>query len=63
MKVLNVVTLVIVIIGGLNWGLIGLFNWDLITDILVAGSTLSRLVYIVVGLSALWQLIPLFSGD
>ena len=66
MKVLNLVTIIIVIIGGLNWGLIGLFNWDLITDIFVAGSSVSRLVYILVGLSALWQLVPLynqFSGD
>ncbi len=59
MKALNVLTLVLVIVGGLNWGLVGGFNFDLVATLFGAGSFLSRLVYIVVGLSALWQLVPL----
>lgn len=60
MKALNIVTLILVIIGGLNWGLVGIFNLDVVAAIFGAGSILSRLIYILVGLSALWQLMPLF---
>ena len=48
--------------SGLSWGLAGVFNWDLLsTAIFGVGSAISRLIYIVVGLSALWLLFPLFS--
>lgn len=59
MKALNIVTLILVIVGGLNWGLVGLFGFDLVAAIFGAGSILSRIVYILVGLSAAWQLMPL----
>jgi len=59
MKAINIITLVLVIVGGLNWGLVGAFDFDLVAAIFGEGSALSRLVYILVGLSALWQLIPL----
>lgn len=59
MKVLNAVTLSLVIVGGLNWGLVGLFDFNLVGAIFGAGSAVSRIVYIVVGVSALWQLVPL----
>ncbi len=60
MKVLNVLALALIIIGGLNWGLVGLFDFDLVGAIF--GSTadvgdrsaLSRIIYILVGLPALW---------
>ncbi len=59
MKTMNVVTLLLVIVGGLNWGLVGLFSFDLVAAIFGAGSLLARLVYILVGVSALWQIVPL----
>ena len=59
MKAVNVITLLLVIVGGVNWGLVGLFSFDLVAAIFGGGSTLSRLVYILVGLSALWQVVPL----
>ncbi len=59
MKALNIITLVLVIVGGLNWGLVGLFNFDLVATIFGAGSILSRIVYVLVGASAVWQLVPL----
>ena len=62
MKPLNITTLLLVIVGGLNWGLVGLFQFDLVAAIFGAGSALSRIVYILVGLSALWQLGPLLSA-
>ena len=63
MTVLNKVTLVLLIVGGLNWGLVGLFNFDLVAAIFGEISLLSRPVYSLVGLSALFQLIPLFGGE
>jgi uncharacterized membrane protein YuzA (DUF378 family) len=60
MKAINIVTLLLVIVGGINWGLMGLFQFDLVASIFGGPSAaLSRLVYILVGASALWQLYPL----
>jgi uncharacterized membrane protein YuzA (DUF378 family) len=61
MKPLNLLTLILVIIGGLNWGLVGLFNWDLVAALFGTGSVLARIVYILVGVSAIWQLVPLYT--
>lgn len=56
MKALNIVTLVLLIVGGLNWGLWGAFEFDLVAAI-AGGSTaaLAKLVYVVVGLAAVTQ--------
>lgn len=63
MKTLNIVTLVLVIIGGINWGLVGLAQFDLVAAIFGGqDATLSRVVYVLVGLSALWQIIPLLKA-
>ena len=67
MKPLNLITLILVIVGGINWGLVGFAQFDLVAA-LFGGQTagLARIVYILVGLSALWQLVPLsraFSTD
>ena len=60
MKTLNLVTLLLVIVGGLNWLLVGALSVDLVAAIFGGpDAALSRLVYILVGLSALWQLVPL----
>mgnify|MGYP001578006888 CR=1 FL=1 len=52
MKALHVISFVLVIIGGLNWLLVG-FNWNLVDAIFGAGSTGAKIVYIIVGLCAL----------
>jgi len=62
MKILNLTTLVLLIVGGLNWGLVGLFGFDLVAALFGAGTAPSRAVYVLVGLSAVWQLVPLFSA-
>jgi hypothetical protein len=53
-KVLDWIALVLLIIGGLNWGLVGLFNFNLVATLFGVASWLSRIVYILVGLSALY---------
>ncbi len=55
MKSMDVIVAVLLVVGGLNWGLVGLLNFDLVATIFGAGSLLARIVYIVVGLSALYQ--------
>jgi uncharacterized membrane protein YuzA (DUF378 family) len=62
MKALHILTLLLVVVGGLNWGLVGLFNFDLVAAIFGAGSALSRIVYVLVGLSALYQIAPLVAA-
>ena len=52
----DLIALILVIVGGLNWGLVGLFNFDLVATIFGAGSMLSRIVYIVVGLASLYMI-------
>jgi uncharacterized membrane protein YuzA (DUF378 family) len=62
MNSLNLITLILLIVGGLNWGLVGLLNFDLVAALLGSGSMLARIVYGLVGLSALSQLVPLFAA-
>lgn len=54
MKLLNIIFLVLLVVGGLNWGLVGLFNFDLVAFILGTGSLLAHIVYTLVGVSAVW---------
>ena len=63
MRILNSVTLALLIVGGLNWGLVGLLDFDLVAAIFGEMSLLSRIVYVLVGVSALWQVVPLLQGE
>jgi len=54
---LDWVALVLVVIGGLNWGLVGLFGFDLVATIFGVMSMLSRIVYVLVGLSAVYLIV------
>jgi len=51
---LDITTLVLVIIGGLNWGLVGLFNYDLINQLFGAVKPLASIIYDLIGLSAIY---------
>ena len=55
MRTLDVIVAILLVIGGLNWGLIGFFNFDLVGAIFGQMSALSRLIYCIVGLCALYQ--------
>lgn len=54
MGTLDWVAFVLVVVGGLNWGLIGIFKWNLVGAIFGDMTTISRVVYTLVGLSALY---------
>ena len=56
MKALNAVILTLVIIGGINWGLIGLFNYNLVDSLFGTMSLISRVIYTLVGVSAIWAI-------
>ncbi|CAN5889958.1 MAG: DUF378 domain-containing protein [Gemmatimonadetes bacterium] len=55
MKTLDVVVAVLLVIGGLNWGLVGVAGTDLVAALFGPTASLSRLVYLMVGMSALYQ--------
>jgi hypothetical protein len=55
MKQLDILVAVLLVVGGANWGLVGLFGFDLVATIFGEMSALSRIVYSLVGLAALYQ--------
>lgn len=55
MKALDTIILILVIIGALNWGLIGFFQFDLIANIFGDMSVFSRVIYVLVGISGLYS--------
>lgn len=61
MKSFYTLCLVLVIVSGLNWGLVGFLNFDLVAAIFGDMSFLSKLVYDLVGLSAVYLLVSLLS--
>ncbi len=57
--ILTTVATVLVIIGAINWGLVGLFGLDLVASIFGEGSVLARIIYVLVGLAGLEMLLVL----
>ena len=53
-NILDLVALVLIIVGGVNWGLVGAFDFNLVDALFGEGSALSRIVYVLVGLAALY---------
>jgi uncharacterized membrane protein YuzA (DUF378 family) len=55
MKNLELLAIVLLVVGGINWGLVGAFNYNVVTSLLGDGSTMTRAVYALVGLCALYE--------
>jgi uncharacterized protein len=55
LKALHYIAFALLVIGGINWGLVGLFNFDLVAKIFGDMSTVSKVVYTLVGLSAIFE--------
>jgi uncharacterized membrane protein YuzA (DUF378 family) len=53
MKALHMIAFVLVVVGGLNWGLVGAFEFNLVTKLLGSWPMVETIVYVLVGLSAL----------
>ncbi len=60
MKIISLIAMILVLIGGLNWGLVGLFDLNLVAA-LFGTTILAQIVYILVGVSALWLIATSFS--
>ena len=60
MKVIDKIALVLVVIGAINWGLIGFFNFNLVSTIFGDMTVISRIIYALVGISGLWSIKLLF---
>ena len=60
METIEKIALVFTIIGALNWGLIGLFDFNLVTMLFQEGSFLTKLIYIIVGICGLINIVILF---
>ena len=56
----TLLALVLILIGAINWGLVGIFNFNLVDAIFGAMSIISRIIYILVGISGLWAIKLLF---
>jgi len=61
MKTMDILAAVLLVVGGLNWGLVGTANFNLVAAIFGAGSMLSKVVYTLVGLAAVYQAVSLKS--
>ena len=59
MKILDTTALVLIVIGGIVWGIIGFFDYSLIDAIFGAGSVAARTIYAIVGIAALWATISI----
>ncbi|MDE6732729.1 MAG: DUF378 domain-containing protein [Oscillospiraceae bacterium] len=58
--VMDKIALCLLVIGGLNWGLVGIFDFDLIAWAFGSGAVISRILYILVAVAALWCISLLF---
>lgn len=62
MKTLDIIALILVVIGAINWGLIGFFSFDLVAALFGTMSAFSRVVYALVGIAGLYA-ISFFGKD
>ena len=60
METLQKIALVFTIVGAINWGLIGLFDFNLVTSLFQEESFLTNLIYIIIGISGLFNIVILF---
>jgi len=56
MKILDIVVTVLLLIGALNWGLVGFFEFNLVAAIFGEGGAVARVIYAFVGLAALYEI-------
>lgn len=59
MKAWKIVGYILLIIGGLNWGLVGIFDYNLVDTLFGVGSGISRTIYALVGITALIMILAM----
>lgn len=55
--VVDVIAVIVLVIGGLNWGLIGLFEWNFIASVFGYTSVLTRTIYAAAGIAAVYKIV------
>ncbi len=61
---MDIITLILLIIGGINWGLIGVFRFDIVAFLFGSQtSVVSRIIYTIIGLCALWDITFFFRNE
>lgn len=63
MKIIDKIALILIIIGAINWGLIGIFKFNLVDTIFGEMSIISRIIYSLVGISGIWAIKLLFNNE
>lgn len=63
MKTIDKIALFLIVIGAINWGLVGFFRFNLVDTIFGQMSVLSRIIYALVGISGLWGIKLLFTPN
>jgi uncharacterized membrane protein YuzA (DUF378 family) len=59
MNAADYIAWILIVVGGLNWGLVGAFQYNLVDSIFGVDSTLSRVVYVLVGLAAIYSVLAM----
>ena len=60
MVIANIVSFILVLIGSINWGLVGIFDWNLVTAIFGAGRPIGAIIiYVIIMLAAIWLLVSM----
>lgn len=57
MIIANYIAFILLLIGGLNWGLVGIFDWNLVAWISMGSKVVERIIYILVLLATIWLII------
>ena len=61
MKIIDKIALILIIIGAINWGLIGFFDFNLVTSLFQDSSVITRIIYGIVGICGIINIFLLFS--
>ena len=56
------IAVILVIVGAINWGLVGAFDYNLVTALAGVGTTIAKAVFTVVGVAGLWMIYMVFRG-
>ncbi len=60
---MNVLALILMVVGAVNWGLVGLFRFDLVASLFGSMTAFSRVIYALVGIAGIWGIVMLFQRN
>jgi len=60
---MNIIAIILMIIGAINWGLVGIFRYNLITALFGTATIVTGILYAIIALGGIWGIVMLFRGD